>query len=78
MELGTDMAQQSPARCPDGMKLAAVYEIDLPRERQPIADDRQTIPRAELASSAAKSDYEVEQVMRYLGWEPNQKRDRRS
>ena len=58
------------------MKLAAVYEIDLPRERQPIADDR-TI-RSELASSAAKSDYEVEQVMRYLGWEPNQKRDRRS
>jgi hypothetical protein len=29
-----------PRVCPDGMKLASLYEIDLPRERQPVPDDR--------------------------------------
>jgi hypothetical protein len=56
-----------------GMQLASVYEIDLPLPRQPVAADYKTIS-GELASSAPKSDYEVEQVMRYLGWPPSQKR----
>jgi len=52
------------------------YEINLaPHERQPIADDRQTIPRAELATKE-KSSYEVEQIERYLGWPPSQKQKR--
>jgi hypothetical protein len=49
------------------------YEIYIEPERQPIQDDR---IRGELASSAPKSDYETEQVMRYLGWPPSQKRRR--
>jgi hypothetical protein len=29
-----------PRVCTDGWKLASVYEIDLPRERQPVADGK--------------------------------------
>ncbi len=65
----------SPAWCSNlpritgnGWQLASVYEIDpLPTERQPVRDDRQTIPRAEIARPK-KTDTEVEAVMRYLGW----------
>jgi hypothetical protein len=53
--------------CVDGtFRPASIFEIDLPRERQPILDDR-TI-RGELASSAPKSNVEVEAIMKYLGW----------
>jgi hypothetical protein len=54
-----------PRICSDGWKLASVFEIDLPRERQPVADDR-TI-RGELATKE-KSSVEVEAIMKYLGW----------
>jgi hypothetical protein len=52
-----------PRICPDGWKLASVYEINLPRERQPIVDYR-TI-RGELASSASKTD--PTGILKYLG-----------
>jgi hypothetical protein len=54
------------------MGLVNSFEINLPAERQPVTDDR-TI-RGELASSASKPSYETEQLMRYLGWPPSQKR----
>jgi len=46
-----------------GMLGACLYEIDLPRERQQIIDDR---IRGEIATKE-KTPYEVEQVKRYLG-----------
>jgi hypothetical protein len=55
------------------MGLVNNFELVLPAERQPVAHDPQIIT-GELASSAPKSDYETEQVMRYLGWPPSQKR----
>jgi hypothetical protein len=60
--------------CVDGtFRPASIFEIDLPRERQPIPDDR---VHGELASSASKPSYETEQLMRYLGWPPSQKQKR--
>jgi hypothetical protein len=62
----------SPAFCgtlpriySDGWKLASMFEIDLPRERMPIHDDRKI--QGEIARPK-KTDTEVEAVMRYLGW----------
>jgi hypothetical protein len=54
-----------PRICNDGFKLASVFEIDLPRERQPIMDDR-TI-RGEIASGRPKTD--PTGILKYLGWE---------
>jgi hypothetical protein len=54
-----------PRICPDGFKLASIFEIDLPRERMPIHDDRKI--QGEIARPK-KTDTEVEAVMRYLGW----------
>jgi len=57
-----------PRICSDGWKLAAVYEIDLPRERQAIINDRQPI-MGELATEAKrKTPDEVLQMRKYLGW----------
>jgi hypothetical protein len=51
-----------------GMDAAGIYEIDLPRERTPIQDDR-TIRPAELASDKReKTPLEVVQMRKYLGW----------
>jgi hypothetical protein len=41
------------------------YEIDLPRDKQSIVDDR-TIPRGELAERREKTPAEVEALRRYL------------
>jgi hypothetical protein len=58
----------TPRICPDGWKLASVYEIDLPRERQTVADDR--IPHGEVSSPGErrKTPEEVLHMRRYLGW----------
>ena len=51
-----------------GMLGACLWEVDLPRERQPIIDDRKIM--GELATKDKdKSAYEAEQVRRYLGLE---------
>jgi hypothetical protein len=63
-----------PRICSDGWKLASLYEIDLPRERQPVLDDRQTI-YGEIARPE-KTDVELEGIRKYLGWPPSQKRRR--
>ena len=47
-----------------GMLGASMYEIDLPRERQPIIDDRKIM--GEIATSE-KSSYERESILRHLG-----------
>jgi|SRR5262249_50459889 len=53
-----------PRICNTGLIAACLYEIDLPRERQPIHDDR-TI-RGEIATTE-KSNYERESILKYLG-----------
>jgi hypothetical protein len=51
-----------------GLLAASLYDIDLPRERTPIQDDR-TIRPAELASEKReKTPLEVVQMRKYLGW----------
>jgi hypothetical protein len=52
-----------PRVCPDGFKLASIFEIDLPRERQSVADDR-TI-RGEIASGRPKFD--PTGILKFLG-----------
>ena len=47
-----------------GLVAASAYEVDLPRERQPIVDDRKIY--GELAERK-KAPSETEAVMRYLG-----------
>jgi len=47
-----------------GMKPGSIYEIDLPRERQPIHDDR--LIRGELAERKKTSE-ETAAVLKYLG-----------
>jgi hypothetical protein len=66
----------SPQICRDTYSMGLVnnFELDLPRERTPVADDRQPIG-GELATKE-KSSYEVQQIERYLGWPPSQKRKR--
>jgi hypothetical protein len=56
-----------------GLEPASLYEIFLEPDKQPIADNR---IHGELASSDAKSDYEVEMLMKYLGWPKPEKRRR--
>jgi len=45
-----------------GLIAACLYEIDLPRERQPVHDDR-TIPRGELASAAPRAKSEAQKAV---------------
>src|SRR5262245_9510793 len=49
-----------PRICTTGLIGACIYEIDLPRERAAVPDDRQKI-QGEIASRE-KSSYEVEQI----------------
>jgi len=56
-----------PRITPQGMQAATLYEIDLPRERQPVVDDRRMIP-GELATERQKTASETEQMLKYLGW----------
>ena len=52
-----------PRICNTGLIAACLYEIDLPRERQPIYDDR---IQGEIAKPE-KSSYERESILKYLG-----------
>ena len=47
-----------------GMEAATIYEIDLPRERTPVVDDRLHVD--EIAEQK-KTSVEVEAMRRYLG-----------
>src|SRR5262249_3971327 len=57
-----------PRMCTTGLIAACIYEIDIPKPRQDVVDDRPRI-QGEIASRE-KSNYEVEQVLRYLGVGP--------
>jgi hypothetical protein len=52
-----------PRVCPDGMRPASFYEIDLPRERQAIPQDTRVY--GEIAERK-KTDAELEGFRRYL------------
>src|SRR5262245_33291564 len=52
-----------PRICPDGMKAAWVYEIDLPPERQPVFDDRIS---GEIGRT--KTTPEVQAFLDHIGW----------
>jgi hypothetical protein len=55
-----------PRVCTDGWKLASVYEIDLPRERQPVATDRHS---GEIANreEEKKNAMQVALMRKHLG-----------
>src|SRR5262245_18973831 len=57
-----------PRICPDGMKGASTYEIDLPPERQPIVDDRIS---GEIGRT--KTTPEVQAMLDHIGWYGKQK-----
>ena len=49
-----------------GLEQASLYEISIPADGPPVADDRKMVP-GELAERK-KTQAEVEAVRRYLGW----------
>jgi len=57
-----------PRICTTGLIAAGLWEIDIPKPRQDVVDDRPRV-QGEIASRE-KSSYEVEQVLRYLGMGP--------
>src|SRR5262245_19391771 len=57
-----------PRICSTGLIGACIYEIDLPRERAAVPDDRPRV-QGEIVGRE-KSSYEVEQIKRYLGMGP--------
>jgi hypothetical protein len=58
-----------PRITPEGFHGATLYRLDLPRDRQPIADDR-VIPAGIVADEKRreKTPLEVEAMRKYLGW----------
>jgi hypothetical protein len=62
---GPTLVGNAPRITSQGMQAATLYELDLPRDRQLVADDRMI--QREPAIKTEKSSLEVEQVLRYLG-----------
>ena len=60
---GCTLCSNLPRITSRGMEAATIYEIDLPRERQPVVDDR---IHGEIAEQK-KTSVEVEAMRRYLG-----------
>src|SRR5262245_60085245 len=54
-----------PRMCTTGLIAACIYEIDIPKPRQDVVDDRPRMIQGEIASRE-KSSYEVEQIKKYL------------
>jgi hypothetical protein len=52
-----------PRVCPDGMRSASLYEIDLPRERQAIPQDTRVYGEI---GERKKTNAEIEGMRRYL------------
>ena len=61
---GCTLCSNLPRITSRGMEAATIYEIDLPRERQPVVDDR--IHGDEVAEQK-KSAVELEALRKYLG-----------
>jgi hypothetical protein len=51
-----------------GFHGATLYQLALPRDRQPIADDRVTGTVSEEYNRREKTPAEVEAIRKYLGW----------
>jgi hypothetical protein len=64
---GTTLAGNTPRITNRGMEAATVYQLDLPRDRQPIADDRVKGTVSEY-NRREKTPAEVEAIRKYLGW----------
>jgi hypothetical protein len=62
---GPTLVGNAPRITSQGMQAATLYELDLSRDRQLVADDRMI--QREPAIKTEKSSLEVEQVLRYLG-----------
>jgi hypothetical protein len=61
---GPTLCSNLPRITSRGMEAATIYEIDLPRERTPVVDDRLHVD--EIAEQK-KTSVEVEAMRRYLG-----------
>ena len=61
---GPTLCSNFPRITSRGMEAATIYEIDLPRERTPVVDDRLHVD--EIAEQK-KTSVEVEAMRRYLG-----------
>jgi hypothetical protein len=61
---GPTLCSNLPRITSRGMEAATIYEIDLPRERQPVVDDRSI--KGEIAEQK-KSEVELEALRKYLG-----------
>ena len=57
-----------PRICTTGLIAAGLWEIDIPKPRQDVVDDRPRV-QGEIATRE-KSNYEVEQIKKYLGMGP--------
>jgi hypothetical protein len=58
-----------PRILPSGFKGATLYQLDLPRQRQPIADDRvKAVGVSDDSNRREKTPAEVEAIRKYLGW----------
>jgi hypothetical protein len=60
------MVQNHPRFCPDGLKAASLFEVEIPKERQSVLPDSPKVS-GELARRE-KPNVETEAIRRYLGW----------
>jgi hypothetical protein len=61
------LLQSHPRFTPNGLLPASLYQVDIPRERTTVPDDRPKVALSEPAKRE-KTPLEVEQMRRYLGW----------
>src|SRR5689334_4689744 len=67
---GPTLVGNAPRITSQGMQAATLYELDLPRDRVPIADDR-VMPAGIISDEnrrREKTPLEVEAMRKYLGW----------
>jgi hypothetical protein len=62
-----NMVSPFPRFTGTGLVAAHMFEVEIPKERQPVPQDSPKMVAAE-PSERAKTPHEVEQVRKYLGW----------
>jgi hypothetical protein len=63
------LAGSTPRITNRGMEAATVYQLDLPRDRQLVADDRvKAVGVSDDSNRREKTPAEVEAIRKYLGW----------
>jgi hypothetical protein len=65
---GPSLVGNAPRVTSQGMQAATLYELDLPRDRQPIPDDRVKGTVSDEYNRREKTPAEVEAMRKYLGW----------